>query len=125
MLYHSGKDSKQPIGLDVPIYLNSSSIIILNSSGSDSFLAFIGPSIISTLTEFLASNSTISLHTEFLKAITTSLSTILPVFLIFFIDLVPCQNSGSVSIYQVIYQVMPVCLYWHELEPYGEWNIKS
>ncbi len=62
------------------------------------FLPFIGPCIISILIDFLLSSLTISLHLEFLKAITTSLSTIFPVLLIFFIDLVPCQNSGSLSI---------------------------
>jgi len=45
----------------------------------------------------LTSNPTISQNIEFLKAITISLTTMLPVLLIFYIDLVPCQNSGSLS----------------------------
>jgi len=45
----------------------------------------------------LTSNPTISQNIEFLKAITISLSTMLSVLLIFFVDLVPCQNSGSLS----------------------------
>jgi len=70
------------------------------------FFPFIGPSIIFTLTEVLASNSTISLHTEFLKANITSLSTILPCLLIFLIDLVPCQNSGSLSISDITFHTL-------------------
>ena len=45
----------------------------------------------------LTSNPTISQNIEFLKAITISLSTMLSVLLIFFVDLVPSQNSGSLS----------------------------
>ncbi len=80
---------------------HSTSILVVSFSIAISaivFLPFIGPSIISTLIDFLTSNCTISLHLEFLKAIITSLSMMFPVLLIFFIDLVPCQNSGSLSI---------------------------
>jgi hypothetical protein len=70
------------------------------------FFPFIGPSIIFTLTEVLACSSTISLHTEFLKAISTSLSMVLPYLLIFLIDLVPCQNSGSLSISTITFHTL-------------------
>src|ERR687889_70418 len=61
------------------------------------FVPFIGPSIILILIDFFGSIVTISLHIEFLKLITTSLSMIFPIFFVFLIDLVPCQNSGSLS----------------------------
>lgn len=81
------------------------------------FLPFIGPSIISTLIDFLGSNVTISLHTEFLKAITTSLSTVFPFLLIFRICLVPRQNSGSLSISEMTLHTISTdapFLYWRE-----------
>src|SRR5215831_7865552 len=70
------------------------------------FLPLIGPSIISILIDFLSSSLTISLHLEFLKAITTSLSIVSPALLIFFIDFVPCQNSGSLSISDITFHTL-------------------
>jgi hypothetical protein len=71
-----------------------------------SFVPLIGPSIILFLTAFFASEVTISLQTEFLKAITVSLSTILPTFRMFITDLVPCQYSGSLSISETIFHTL-------------------
>src|SRR4051794_19486316 len=72
------------------------------------FVPFIGPPVIFMLIDFFGSIVTISLHTESLKAITTSLSIMLPFLLILLIDLVPYQNSGSLSISATIFHTLSI-----------------
>lgn len=70
------------------------------------FVPVMAPSVIFFSTEFLGFKVITSLHIEFLNAITASLSIRFPFFLIFLIDLVPCQNSGSLSTSEIIFHML-------------------
>jgi hypothetical protein len=88
---------------------HSTSTTVLSSPYEWSVTVFrplMGPSVIVVVIDFIGSNDTVSLHNEFLKAITTSLSTVFSDLLILFIDLVPCQYTGSLSMLDIIAQTL-------------------
>src|SRR5206468_175483 len=94
----------------VSLMSHTTSTRVLSPEGLSvtTLVPFIGPSVIVVSTDFFGLSTTVCRHFESLNAITTSRSIVLPLLLMFFTVLVPCQYCGSLSTSATMSQTLSI-----------------